>query len=259
MACHLTGLNLALPLDVELLKPGEGEETAARRLLERVFTRYGRFFDVVSGDALYFDAPFINFCLDHHKDVIIVVKGDQRLLLQDANGLFDQRPPQCWSEPRSQVLYWDEEGFTSCEGVRQPLRVLRTEETFHLRERIGGQWVSRNELHHWCWATTLSKQQLASRFLWRAAHARWDVENNCFNTLVTHWGLNHCYKHAPAAIVNFVLTLFLVYALLQCFYQRNLKPPLRRHLTLIGLTREFSISLANPSPSPWTLRRPRPP
>lgn len=259
VVCHLTGLDLALPLDVELLRPGEGEETAARRLLERVLAHYGRYFDAVSGDALYFDAPFINFCIEHHKGAIVVVKGEQRLLLQDAEGLFSQQPPQRWNEPHGHVLYWDEEGFTSCAGVKQPLRVLRTEETVHRRERIAGQWVHHDELHHWCWATTLSKQQLASRYLWRAGHARWDVENDCFNTLVTHWGLNHCYKHDPVAIVNFVLTLFLVYALLQCFYQRNLKPSLRARFTLIGLARELSMSLAPGCQAPWTIPRPRPP
>ncbi len=91
--CHLVGHELALPLDLELLRPGEGEETAAKRLLERVFADYPRFFDVVVGDALYLDAPFINFCLAHHKHAIVVVKGDQRLLLQDAQGLFAQAHP----------------------------------------------------------------------------------------------------------------------------------------------------------------------
>jgi hypothetical protein len=67
VVCHLIGQDLALVLDVELLRPGEGEETAAKRLLERVFTNYPRFFDVVAGGALYFNAPVLNFCLDHHK------------------------------------------------------------------------------------------------------------------------------------------------------------------------------------------------
>ena len=84
--CHLVGHELALPLDLELLRPGEGEETAAKRLLERVFANYPRFFDIVVGDALYLDAPFINFCLEHHKHAIVVIKGDQRLILQDAQG-----------------------------------------------------------------------------------------------------------------------------------------------------------------------------
>ena len=135
VVCHLTGHGLALPLDMELQRPGEGEETTAKRLLERVLTRYERFINVFSGDALYFDAPFINFCLDHHKDVIVVVKGDQRLLLQDAQQLFSQRTPGEWREGNRTVLHWDEEGFTSCEGVQTPLRVLHTEETVRRRAK----------------------------------------------------------------------------------------------------------------------------
>ena len=96
VVCHLIGHPLALPLDVELLRPGEGEETAAKRLIERVVSSYGRFFDVVVGDGLYLDAPFINCCRKHGKHAIVVVKGDQRLLLQDAQGLFSQRPPEVW-------------------------------------------------------------------------------------------------------------------------------------------------------------------
>ena len=93
--CHLIGHPLALPLDVELLRPGEGEETAAKRLLERVFASYGRFFDVVVGDALYLDAPFLNFCLDHHKHAIVTIRGDQRLLLYVAtNSMGCNTPPQ---------------------------------------------------------------------------------------------------------------------------------------------------------------------
>jgi hypothetical protein len=47
------------------------------------------------------------------------------------------------------------------------------------------------------------------------------------------------FKHEPTAIVNFVLTLFLAFVLLQCFWRRNLKLPLRDRFTLIGLTAEL--------------------
>src|SRR6202044_1338468 len=105
-----------VPLDVELLRPGEGEETAAKRLLQRVFANYPRYFDVVGGDALYFDAPFINFCLDHHKHAIVVVKGEARLLLQDAKGVFAQQPGQLLCQDRRRtVRCWDGEGFTTAE------------------------------------------------------------------------------------------------------------------------------------------------
>jgi len=252
VVCHLIGHSLAVPLDVELLRPGEGEETAAKRLLERVFANYGRFFDVVCGDALYFDAPFINFCLGHGKHALVVVKGGHRLLLQDAQGLFAQRQPQVWRDRRLTVRYWDEEGFTSCEGVKRPLRVVHTVETARRRERVGGRWREEEETSVWYWATTLSKAQLGTRGVWRAGHGRWDEENDCFNALSAHWGLDHCFKHDPVAIVNFVLTLFLAHLLLSCFWQRNVKAPLRAAIgTLLGLAEELRRSLGPAVRAPW--------
>ncbi|HLI77764.1 MAG TPA: transposase [Acidobacteriaceae bacterium] len=252
VVCHLIEHQLAVPLDVELLRPGEGEETAAKRLLERVFVNYPRFFDVVCGDALYFDASFINFCLDHGKHALVVVKGDQRLLLQDAQGLFAQQPPKVWQDGRRTVPYWDADGFTTAEGVRQPLRVVHTRETVRRRKRVAGVWREQEEMSSWYWATTLSGRQLSTRRVWQAGHRRWDVENDCFNTLATHWGLDHCFKHGVTAIINFVLTLFLAYVLLQCFWQRNLQAPLRAVIgTLLGLAEELRRSLGAAVRAPW--------
>ncbi len=252
VVCHLIGQGIALVLDVELLKPGEGEETAAKRLLKRVFADYPRYFDIVVGDALYFDAPFINFCLDLHKHVIITAKGDHRLLVQDAQGLFSQQQPGCWvdAKPKRTVRYWDEQGFTSCEGVKQPLRVLRTEETVRRRQRIAGHWHETDQTATWSWLTTLSKRQMSVRGVWRCGHGRWDIENDCFNTLAAHWGLDHCFKHAAGAIVNFLLTAFIAYAMLQSFWLRNLKPAVRAGLSLIALARELDRGLIG-CPAPW--------
>jgi hypothetical protein len=47
----LIGQDLAIPLDVELQRPGEGEIPAAKRLLERVFANYRRYFDAVVGTS----------------------------------------------------------------------------------------------------------------------------------------------------------------------------------------------------------------
>lgn len=125
-------------------------------------------------------------------------------------------------------------------------------ETVQRRERVAGQWREQDETSQWYWATTLSRRQLSTRRVWQAGHRRWDVENDCFNTLSTHWGLDHRFKHEPTAIVNFVLTLLLVYVLLQCFWQRNLKEALRRRLvTLLGLAGELCRSLGAGVQAPW--------
>lgn len=239
---HLVGFPMAIPLDVELVRPGEGEVSAARRLLERAITRYGRFFDVVVGDALYMEAPFFTFCREHKKDVIAVLKG-QRALLHDAKGVCSLTKPKLWTEGRSRIRAWDQEGFTTAEGVGAPLRVLHTEEDVTVRQRLRNRWVEKQELHHWWWATTLPVSRVSARMLWRMAHRRWDIENDLFNTLVTHWSLDHCFKHEPTAILNFVLTLFIAFVLLQSFYHGNLKPERREHLSLIGLAMELYLGV----------------
>ena len=86
--------------------------------------------------------------------------------------------------------------------------------------------------------------------MWRAGHGRWDIENDCFNALCTHWGLDHCDKHDPTAVVNFTLTLFIVFVLLQCFWLRNLKPQRRVQLTLIALARGLDRTLGGRR-APW--------
>jgi hypothetical protein len=246
VVAHLIGQDLAIPLDMELLAPGEGEVPAAKRLLGRMFASYSRYFDAVAGDSLYFEAPFINFCLEHNKHVVVVVKGDQRVLLRHAKGLFSQMPPQEWTERRKTIQFWDEEGFTTAEGVSRPLRVLHTVETEQRRERIARKWADREVESSWYWATTFPKRLLPTREFWQAGHWRWHIENGCFNTTSTHWGLDHAYKHDPKAIVNFVLTLFLAFVLLQCFWRRNLKPPFRDLFTLIGLADELYKALGEP-------------
>ena len=252
VVCHLVGFDMAVPLDVELIRPGEGEVIAAKRLLERVIGNYGRFFDAVSGDALYLEAPFFNFCTEHGKHVVVVIKGEDRALLQDAQGLFASMKPGLWNEPRGLIQFWDAEGFTSAEGVKVTLRVLHSEESTTKRRRIAKEWIETVEDHHWWWATTIPISQLPSRRLWQVGHQRWDIENDLFNTLSTHWAMDHCFKHEPTAIVNFVLTLFIAFVLLQSFYLRNLKPQRRIHLTLIGLSNELHLSvMLLKTQSPW--------
>ena len=252
---YRVGFRAAIPLDVEMLRPGEGELTAAHRLLPRVVKSYGRFFRVVLGDALYFNAPFFNACLSLSKDVITVLKDEDRVLFQDAKGVFSLTTPQVWEEPKQTIRVWDAEGFTSAEGIQVPLRVLRTEEILTRRHRHPSGWTREKETHHWEWVTTLPAAKLSARLLWQIGHGRWEIENDLFHTLVTYWSLDHCFKHEPTAILNFVLTLFLAFVLLQSFYLGNLKSQCRAHLTLIGVAVELFFALATmESPAPWLKR-----
>ena len=161
--------------------------------------------------------PSGDSCLEHHKDFIAVLKKNNPSVLEDAEGLRKMVPPQSWIEDDGlHVTYWDIEGFQR-DKVDIPLRVLSTQETETKRRRIAQQWQEEQEIHHWSWITSIPPSLLSTPHLWLAAHRRWDIENPLFNVLVTYFALDHCFKHHPTAIINFVLTLFIAFVLVQCF------------------------------------------
>jgi len=189
------------------------------------------------------EGPFVNFCVGKGKDVIIVLKDNYSSLIEDAQGLFSQMEPEIWSVNDRTIQVWDLDGFTA-DTIDVPLRVLHAIETYTERVEENGRLVERKVTKSWWWVTTISSSRLRTRHLWKMGHSRWQTENNIFNTLGQHWSLNHCYKHDPVAIVNFVLMLFIVFSLVQCFYKRNLKPQLRKIInSLISLTNQLYASL----------------
>ncbi len=243
VVCHLVGFDLALPLDLEPILPGEGEVIAAKRLFRRVMNNYPRFFDGVVVDALYLEAPFINLCLKHGKDVVAVLKDERRILKQDARGVFKLIDPVVLKKDKVTAQIWDVDGFWTVEKVDVPMRVLHSEEKEQKRRRKGGKWIRETEEHNWWWATTIPQKQLSTFLLWRVGHSRWDIENDLFNDLVNRWFMNHCFKHHPTAILNFLLTLFVAFVLIQSFYKLNMKSQMRARFSLISIATQLFISL----------------
>lgn len=256
VVAHLIGYEMPIPLDIEMTLPGEGEVGTASRLMDRLVQNYPRLFDGVVVDALYFEAPFVNQCLQHGKHVVGVAKGEDRVLMKDAQGVFSSMEPDLWRRPRKDIRVWHSEGFTTFEGVDVPVRMLHTEETSHLRQRKNREWVERDEVKNWWWFSTMPAQQLPTSTLWEVGHARWDIEDSLFNVTVNYWSMNHCFHHHPTAIINFVLSLFIALILFESFYHRNLKPAMRKRLSHSALRQELHASISRKpyARAPWLAR-----
>ena len=56
------------------------------------------------------------------------------------------------------MKYWDADGFNTAEGVKQPLRVVHTEETVRRGEQVAGQWREKEENSSWYWAMILPQR-----------------------------------------------------------------------------------------------------
>jgi len=248
-------------LDVEMMEPHEGEVPAALRLLRRVFQNHGRILDGVIGDAEYFCAPFFNLCTEHGKYAAAVLKDNNPALLAEAQALMAQIEPVVHEGPEGRTLTWDVEGISVNDKMEKPVRVLRAFEPARLTIHKRSKKQPEPEPHDNWWGTTAPQAALPTSEFIELGHHRWDIENCVFNILVNEWGLDHCYKHDPAAILNFILTLFIAYLLVQCFRSRNLKPEIQRLFkTIIALADELRTSLAAATGrAPWVERASLPP
>ena len=109
------------------------------------------------------------------------------------------------------------------------------------------------EAQDWMWATAGLSPSLPALSIHRLGHARWD-EEEVFNEQDREFGLDHCFKHSPKAILNFILTRFLAQPLTELFFTRNLKDPTLVAMSLVGLARMLLEAAPGPSePSIWAL------
>jgi hypothetical protein len=236
VSAEIIGGALALPLDIESILPGEDEVAAASRLFARVCCVFPKAFEVVTVDALYAQAGFLNLARSHNKDVITVLKDDRRELLQDATSLFEHAEPTLtWEDGSGKYAVWDDEGFLTWPSVNYPIRVVQSVE-----EKVDKK---RPTTKRWVWVATMLRHLASTKTIWRIGHARWDIENRLFNEAVNCYGLDRAYKHHPQAILFIVLTLMIGLTLINAFYLLNIKPEKRLRLTKKLLVELFKQGL----------------
>ncbi|MEK7837943.1 MAG: transposase [candidate division NC10 bacterium] len=238
-------------LDIERVRPHEGEVVAGRRLVARVVETYGRLLDVITADALYLEAPFIRTVLDAGKHVVVVLKQEARELYQDADGLRAMQAPTVREEGARTTRLWDLPALTSFTTLERPVRVVWAEERTTKRQYRGGQLREVVEEHRWIWVTDLSSEVVPARLIQQWGHDRWDLENRGFNELTMLWHMDHCFIHQPRAIEAVLLTLATAFLLTYLFYGRNLKPVARRHLTRLALAARLLEGFALSGASLW--------
>lgn len=226
-------------LDVEPVRPGEGEVVAARRLLARVLGEHRRLIDVISADALYAEAPFLKDVLDSGKHFVVVLKQEARDLYQDAQQLRAGLKPRVVKEGSKTSEIWDLPALTTFGTLGRPVRVVWADERSVVAKIIGGRKQSVTVDSTWVWVTDLPEAKVSAERIQRWGHDRWDIENRGFNELVQLWDMNHCFVHDPRAIEALLLTLALAFLMTYLFFERNLKPEARRDLTRLALAERF--------------------
>jgi hypothetical protein len=222
-------------LDWEITRPGEGEAVTARRLLARILAQYGRLIDVISADALYLEAPFLKLVLDAGKHFVVVLKQEARELYRDAAQLRELLAPQVILDGCRTTQIWDIPDLATFTTLGRPVRVVWCHERDVKTKIVGNKKQDLAEEKTWIWVTDLPISAATSTRIQLWGHDRWDVEDRGFNELGNLWRMNHCFVHDTTAIEALLLTLAIAFLTTYLFYERNLQPVLRIHLTRLAL------------------------
>jgi Transposase DDE domain len=273
VGCQIVSSPVKPFLAVEWVRPGEGEDKAALRLLARLPSLYGsRFFDILLLDALYAQAPVLERAQQSEWDVVITLKQEKRDLYQDAVGLFQARgPDQTFSEAQEGKTYairlWEESGLPFTQDHPQPLRVIRTQEEVTETHYRGDQKQTETTSHQWVWMTTLPAPAFPAPVVRRLGHYRWRLENNGWMDLTQHWAFKHGFLHAcrhrprrrrPGGerelvpnhgLAAVTLILLIAFALCSAFVLRHSKWARLHHLTAIAVAAQLRSGTSKAPPS----------
>lgn len=202
VGCQILSSEVKPFLAIEWLRPGEGEATAALRLLRALPERYGsRFFDILLLDSLYPQTPVLQLAAEVGWDLVISLKQEARQLYQSAMGLFRNRPAdhgfsQQQAGKTYQVRLWDTEGLPFAEDYPRPVRVVWSQETVTENQYRRGKLEPQTSDHEWLWVTTLDARTFPAPQVRQLGHDRWKQENNGWNDLTQNWALKHDFLHA---------------------------------------------------------------
>jgi hypothetical protein len=193
-AVALTWVSGKIPFVIgwEVLAPGEGELTAALRLLRRLLPRLCRSLDFILGDALYCCRPFYD---------LVCGAGLQAMAISSGNTEMDEEIDLLMQTDSPRIIQgldvavWAMESEAWHPDVKRNLRVIHCERRYEAPE-----W--KHERKQLRVITSAPTDILPSGQGWKIGRSRWTIENATFNLLTRDYSLTHNYHHDVTAIVG---------------------------------------------------------
>lgn len=230
VCAYIIGTRPRIYLDIEPIQTGEGEVSAAFRLVTRLAENYGRWIDGIVADHGFAGAPLLNHIRSNGLHYIVRVKDEERRYLTKAAAEYCATRPAhaTWTERvghhNLQVTVWDKEGFTEWKGLTEPARVVVCDETelAQAPNRRRRNAAAERKRPRAFFATSYTSSRFPSYAVWLAYHRRWDIENCGFRQLKHEWHWDHPFVHTADAVLNLWLLMVVAANLFEVFVSRRL-------------------------------------
>lgn len=225
----------------------EGELTAAKRLIRRVKRTYP-WVDVMVGDSLYTNGPFLTLLEELKMGAVLIAKKSGDEPLKEALSIWGNKPPDKVIDDENsgeRIELWEVKDLETLDTYKGKIRMVRGQVTK----------PKSKEPSTWCMAVIGKANKLSSRQVLAVARGRWHIENTGFNQWVSYWNLKHVFRHSANALLAILSIWMLAFNLLQLFIFRRLKRARRpkdptdtiRHIVEV-MGRDFTTFS---KPIPW--------
>lgn len=229
VAVVLVSTSFPIPLGVRFQKNGEGEVACALALLQDLTKRLGRrFLDVLVGDALYLQSPFVREVERLGLDWAFTLKQNQPELLREAECLTQTSPTGVQKEPGRELQYWHlpEVDWPVADRLVRVVKTLRIDHQH--RVKVSGKNAHRSKVREAVtqqstnfYATNFELGSISPLFIHQLGRSRWRIDTEVFQTITTVCHLKHPAVHQTTALVVLTMIRFLAYTLSMVFYHRQ--------------------------------------
>ena len=219
-----------IPLGIRFQQDGEAEVSCALLLLQDLIDQLGRrFVDILVGDAIYLQAPFVKDVEGLGLDWAFTLKQNQPDLLHDAQRLTAGPPQVVESDPDRELRCWHLPELDWPVADRL-VRVVKTVRIDHKRRvTVNQEGAHRKKTKTEVteestnfYATNFELGSIAPRFVYQLSRSRWRIDTQFFQTLTTDCHLKHPAVHQSTALVVLTMIRVLAYVLSMVFYHRQI-------------------------------------
>ena len=220
-----------IPLGLRFQKNGEGEVGCALALLQDLNHQLGRrFLDVLVGDALYMQAPFVKEVECLGLVWAFTLKENQPDLLREAERLTQGSPTGVHTELGRETRYWHlpEVDWPVADRLVRVVKTVRIEQLRRVKvsekegHRIKSKTAMTQESSNF-YATNFELGSVSPLFIHQFSRSRWRIDTEVFQTITTDCHLKHPAVHQTTALVVLTMIRFLAYTLSLVFYHRQVR------------------------------------
>jgi hypothetical protein len=226
-----------IPLGIRFQKDGEGEVSCALALLRELVDRLGRrFIDLLVGDALYLQSPFVKEVERLGLDWAFTLKENQPELLREAERFTIGPPAGVQSEPDRQLHWWHlpQVDWPVADRLVRVIKTVRTDLKRQVTVSQDGEHLKKSKSEVTLestnfYATNFELGAIPPLFIYQLSRSRWRIDAEVFQTITTDCHLKHPAVHQSTALVVLTMIRVLSYVLSLVFYQRQICSHARGH------------------------------